>query len=150
MAVAGDPDDTRRAQLWRYREDHTLAIGTLGKPHKLDVTIPHDRLGEFIREIPGLVAQRVPGTVTWLFGHIGDGNIHVNVTGVDADDERIDEMVLTHVANIGGSISAEHGIGTAKKQWLHLNRGPEEIEAMRAFKRALDPDGILNPNALLP
>ena len=91
-----------------------------------------------------------PSAQVWLFGHAGDGNLHVNVTGPAPDDERVDETVLTLVADLGGSISAEHGIGTAKKRWLHLNRSPDEIAAMRAIKHALDPQGILNPNVLLP
>ncbi|MCU1387337.1 MAG: FAD-binding oxidoreductase [Ilumatobacteraceae bacterium] len=143
-------DESRRTQLWRYREEHTLAIGTLGQPHKLDVTIPQHQLAAFMRDIPTRVSRYAPDASTWLFGHVGDGNIHVNVTGVEPDDDGIDEVVLGHVAEIGGSISAEHGIGTAKKRWLHLNRSHAEIEAMRAIKRALDPDGILNPNVLLP
>jgi FAD/FMN-containing dehydrogenase len=91
-----------------------------------------------------------PSAQVWLFGHAADGNLHVNVTGVDPADERIDAAVLGLVADMGGSISAEHGIGTAKKQWLHLNRSEAEIAAMRAIKHALDPAGILNPNVLLP
>jgi len=143
-------DQTQRALLWRYREDHTLALNTLGKPHKLDVTLPIDRLAEFIDTVPVVVHGVVPHGRTWLFGHVGDGNIHVNISGVDADDESGDDAVLAYVASLGGSISAEHGIGTAKKRWLHLSRSTEEIDAMRAIKRALDPDNILNPNALLP
>ena len=87
---------------------------------------------------------------TWLFGHVGDGNIHVNVTGLPPDDDRVDDAVLGLVAEFGGSISAEHGIGTAKRRWLHLSRTPAEVEAFRSLKRALDPDGVLNPNVLLP
>jgi len=85
----------------------------------------------------------------WLFGHVGDGNVHVNVTGVAPDDERIDDAVFRLVASSGGSISAEHGIGTAKKRWLALARSPAEISAFRAIKGALDPGGILNPNVLV-
>jgi len=147
-AVAAD--DAQRDLLWRYREDHTLALNTLGKPHKLDVTLPIDRLAEFLETVPMVVRDVVPHGRTWLFGHVGDGNIHVNISGVDADDEAGDEAVLDHVASLGGSISAEHGIGTAKKQWLHLCRSAAEIDAMRAIKRALDPDNVLNPNAIFP
>ena len=143
-------DDAQRALLWRFREDHTLALNTLGKPHKLDVTLPIDRLAEFIDSVPTVVRGVAPHGRTWLFGHVGDGNIHVNISGVDADDEAGDDAVLGYVASLGGSISAEHGIGTAKKRWLHLCRSAAEIDAMRAIKRALDPDNILNPNALLP
>ena len=143
-------NENRSAALWRYREDHTLAIATVGTPHKLDVTVPIGRLAGFVRDIPGIVARQAPQATTWLFGHVGDGNLHVNVTGLAEDDESADEAVFEHVATLGGSISAEHGIGTAKKRWLHLTRSEAEIGAMRAIKDALDPDGILNPNVLLP
>ncbi len=146
--VATEP--TRRAELWRYREAHTEAINTLGPPHKLDVTVPLPRLAEFIDTVPGLVRSVAPEARTWLFGHVGDGNIHVNVSGLPPDDDRVDEAVVALVASFGGSISAEHGIGTAKRQWLHLSRGAEEIDAFRALKGALDPDRVLNPNVLLP
>ena len=80
---------------------------------------------------------------------MGDGNIHVNVTGPAPDDDRVDDAVFRLVAELGGSISAEHGIGTAKKRWLHLSRSPAEQAAFRSIKGALDPDGILNPAVLL-
>jgi FAD/FMN-containing dehydrogenase len=148
VAVATQTD--RRAELWRYREAHTEAINTLGPPHKLDVTLPAVALAGFAETVPTVVQAAAPGARTWLFGHIGDGNIHVNVTGVAPDDERVDGAVLGLVADLGGSISAEHGIGTAKRAFLHLSRSPAEIDAFRAVKRALDPDGILNPHVLLP
>jgi FAD/FMN-containing dehydrogenase len=81
---------------------------------------------------------------------VGDGNVHVNVTGLAPDDERVDDAVLVLAAELGGSISAEHGIGRAKRRWLHLNRTPDELAAFRALKSALDPDGVLNPGVLLP
>jgi FAD/FMN-containing dehydrogenase len=148
VAVASDPP--RRAALWRYRDEHTLAINTLGPPHKLDVTVPIDRLASFVDAVPGIVADVAPDAKTWLFGHVADGNIHVNISGLEPDDDRADHRVLDVVASWGGSISAEHGIGTAKKAWLHLNRSAAEIDAMRAIKAALDPDRVLNPNVLLP
>jgi FAD/FMN-containing dehydrogenase len=146
-------DAARRRDLWRYREDHTLAIASLGVTHKLDVTLPAAALAAFVEEAPGLVAAAVPvaaGVQTWLFGHAADGNVHVNVTGLDAGDDRVDDAVLRAVAERGGSISAEHGIGRAKRPWLHLARTPEEIRAMRSIKQALDPAGVLNPAVLLP
>ena len=85
-----------------------------------------------------------------MFGHAADGNIHVNVTGVDPDDDRVTDAVLRLVARRHGSISAEHGIGSAKRQWLSLVRSPAEIDAFRAIKRAPDPDRVLNPNVLVP
>jgi FAD/FMN-containing dehydrogenase len=146
--VATDPSP--RAELWRYREAHTEAINTLGPPHKLDVTLPLGSLAEFVDRVPPTVEAIAPAARTWLFGHAGDGNIHVNVTGLAPDDDRVDDALLRMVADLGGSISAEHGIGTAKRRWLHLSRTPDEIAAFRAIKRALDPDGVLNPNVLLP
>jgi FAD/FMN-containing dehydrogenase len=147
-AVAVEP--SQRAALWRYREEHTTAINAVGPPHKLDVTLPAPALAGFIEEVTRVVTGIAPEADVWLFGHAADGNLHVNVTGVDPDDERIDDAVLRLAADRGGSISAEHGIGTAKKRWLPLNRTEAELAAMRAIKHALDPDGILNPNAVLP
>jgi FAD/FMN-containing dehydrogenase len=148
-AVAVAADERRRAELWRYREEHTTAINTVGPPHKLDVTLPLGSLGRFIDDAPGIVAAVAPEARTWLFGHVADGNVHVNVTGVAPDDDRVDAAVLEAVADRGGSISAEHGIGTAKRQWLGLNRSPAERAAFAAVKHALDPAGILNPAVLL-
>ncbi len=143
-------DLSRRAELWRYREAHTEAINTLGPPHKLDVTLPLGSLAEFIDRVPETVRMIAPAARTWLFGHAGDGNVHVNVSGLPPDDDQVDDGVLRLVADFGGSISAEHGIGAAKRRWLHLSRTADEITAFRTLKRALDPDGVLNPNALLP
>lgn len=147
VAVA---DRSRQELLWSYRERHTEAINLLGPPHKLDVTLPAGRLAEFVEGVPAVVAAADPTARTWLFGHVADGNIHVNITGPAPDDERTDDAVLEEVARLGGSISAEHGIGTAKRRWLHLNRSPAEVELFRAIKGALDPTGVLNPHVLLP
>ncbi len=147
-AVAADAP--RRAELWRYREAHTEAINSLGSPHKLDVTLPPAALAPFVEEIASVIRSVRPSASTWLFGHSADGNIHVNVTGVEPGDESVDDAVLSYVAARNGSISAEHGIGTAKRKWLHLNRSSAELDAMRAIKAALDPAGIFNPNVLLP
>ena len=99
---------------------------------------------------PTLSGAADPAATTWLFGHVGDGNVHVNVTGVEPDDLSVDDRVMHYVAELGGSISSEHGIGTAKRPWLHLNRSDAELAAFRRLKTALDPAGILNPNVLLP
>ncbi|HLW44609.1 MAG TPA: FAD-binding oxidoreductase, partial [Acidimicrobiales bacterium] len=146
--VAVAVDSQRIASLFRYREGHTEAINSLGPPHKLDVTLPHAVLPEMVERFPSVVAAVAPGASVWLFGHVGDGNVHVNVTGVDPDDERVDDAVFRAVADAGGSISAEHGIGTAKRKWLELNRSPAELRAFGAIKHALDPDGIMNPHVL--
>jgi len=141
---------TDRARLWSYRDDHTLAINALGPPHKLDVTLPLSDLAAFVDEVPSLVRAVDPAARVWLFGHVGDGNVHVNVTGLAPDDDEVDAAVLRRVADRGGSISAEHGVGLLKRRWLSLSRSPEEIDAFRAIKAALDPRGTLNPHVLLP
>jgi FAD/FMN-containing dehydrogenase len=148
--VAVAADDRAARDLWRYREGHTEAINMLGAPHKLDVTLPADQLAAFLVEVRERIASVAPDAAVWLFGHAADGNVHVNVTGVAPDDDRITDAVLQLVARRGGSISAEHGIGTAKRAWLSLVRSPAEIAAYRAIKRALDPNKVLNPNVLLP
>ena len=149
-AVALEP--AARQRLWAFRENVTEAISTAGIPHKLDVTLPAARLAEFTEGVPAVVRAADPGAQPLLFGHLGDGNVHVNVLGPAGaePDESVDDAVLRYVASLGGSISAEHGIGTAKLSQLHLNRTPAELAAFRAIKQALDPSGVLNPNVLLP
>ncbi len=148
--VAVAVDAGRRAELWRWREAHTEAVNRLGPPIKLDVTLPAAALAPFVDEVPATVGAVAPQARVWLFGHAGDGNVHVNVTGwQEAEAEAIEERVLGLVVAASGSISAEHGIGTAKRRWLALDRSPADLAAMRAIKRALDPDGILNPACLL-
>ena len=147
--VAVATDRARRDQLWRLREEHALAINTVGVPHKFDVTLPIGRLAGFVGAVTRVVATARPAASVFLFGHVGDGNLHVNVTGVAPDDPGLDDAVLGLVVSMDGCISAEHGIGTAKAHHLALDRTPAELAAMRAVKRALDPDGIMNPNALL-
>ena len=147
-AVATDTATARN--LWRYREAHAEAINLVGTPHKLDVTLPARKLARFMHVVETRVQTVAPTAEVWLFGHGGDGNIHVNVTGVSADDDRVDDAVFGLVSELHGSISAEHGIGSAKRRWLPLVRSETEIAAFRAIKRALDPAGILNPHVLLP
>lgn len=150
-AVAGPAEPARRAGLWRWREAHTEAVNALGPPVKLDVTVPGGTVAAFCVDVRSWVAATAPGAACWLFGHVADGNVHVNVTGAPpAAEAAVAAAVLGLVTDVGGSISAEHGIGTAKRAQLHLSRTPTEIAAMRAIKAALDPAGILNPGALLP
>jgi FAD/FMN-containing dehydrogenase len=149
-ATAVATDGTARAHLWAYRERHTEVVNALGVPHKLDVTLPLARLAVFESVVRDRVASVAPGATIVIWGHVGDGNLHVNVIGPPADDERVDDVVLRLAAEMGGSISAEHGIGRAKVRWLTLTRSPAEIDAMRAIKRALDPAGLFNPGVLLP
>ena len=146
-AVAGTA--AHRERLRRYREAHTEAVASLGVPHKLDVTLPLPALAGFCDDVRAAVGRIAPAARTILFGHVGDGNVHVNVVGGAVPDE-VDAAVLHLVAEAGGSISAEHGIGRAKRAFLHLGRSPAELEAFRRIKAALDPAGVLNPNVLLP
>jgi FAD/FMN-containing dehydrogenase len=147
-ATAVATDAAGRARLWAYRERHTEAVSAEGVPHKLDVTLPQARLAEFERAVRRLVAETAPGARLVLFGHVGDGNLHVNVVGPPPEDEAVDVAVLQLVASMEGSISAEHGIGRAKAAWLALSRSPAELAAMQAIKTALDPEGILNPGVI--
>jgi FAD/FMN-containing dehydrogenase len=140
-------DASARAALWAYRERHTESISAAGIPHKLDLAFPLTRLAGF-RAALALLLEKESATGI-VFGHIAVGNLHVNVLGPAPDDESVDEAVLALAAEHGGTISAEHGIGRAKVQLLHLSRSPAEIAAMRAIKSALDPDGLLNPGVLL-
>ena len=143
-AVAADTADA--ARLWAYRERITEAVATLGTPHKLDVALPLRQLAPFLAALPAATA----GWTTHVWGHVGDGNLHVNVLGPADDDDTVDDAVLRLAAAHGGSIGAEHGIGRLKRRWLHLSRSPTELAAMRAVKRALDPAGLLGPGVLLP
>ena len=142
-------DDTSgRRGLWTLREGHTDAINAAGVPHKLDVGVPLRELDRFIDEVPRAVERAGAGRVI-LFGHLGDGNVHVNVLGAEPDDSSVDQAVLGLALDCGGTISAEHGVGVAKAAYLEVARGPVEVAAMRAIKRALDPQNLLNPGAVL-
>lgn len=142
-------DEARARSLWAYRERVTEAIATVGAAHKLDVTLPLDRLASFASDVRARIGRERPAAAVWLFGHAGDGNLHVNITGVADDDGAIDEAVLRLVAERGGSISAEHGIGRMKRAFLPFNRTADELRYYRAIKAALDPQGLLNPGVLL-
>lgn len=152
-AIGSDP--ATRQGLWRFRELHTESIGTRasdsgGVVHKLDIAVPPRKVPEFVEMAKNEIALLAPQAECYIFGHVGDGNLHINLlTDLDARDV-IDERILGLAVACGGSISAEHGIGTAKARWLRLSRSDAEIDAMRDIKRALDPQGILNPGVLLP
>jgi FAD/FMN-containing dehydrogenase len=141
-------DDLGRARLWRLREEHTAAISTHGVPHKFDVTVAVSDLPKFIVKTRQRISETNADWTAYIFGHAADGNMHVNVLGPSATDELVDEVVLQVVAEFKGSISAEHGIGSAKKKWLSLSRSQNEIALMKAIKGAIDPQGLMNPNTL--
>ncbi|GAB2835452.1 FAD-binding oxidoreductase [Actinocorallia aurea] len=137
--VAADPSDRHR--LWTYREAHAEAIRASGPAHKLDVGVPLAALPGFLADVPRLAGDSVPV----LFGHLAEANVHVNLLGGSADPS---PAVLARVAELGGTISAEHGVGRAKAAYLGLTRTPAEIAALRAVKAALDPAGLLNPGVI--
>ncbi|MEE3068111.1 MAG: FAD-linked oxidase C-terminal domain-containing protein, partial [Actinomycetota bacterium] len=140
-------DERQRQLLWRLRDDHTTAINRVGVPCKFDVTLPHDQIAAFIPEVKNLIAALATKSTTWIFGHVGDGNLHVNVTGLDGDDV-LDRSIYELVIAMGGSISAEHGIGTAKSAYLPMQRSDAELNLMRGLKAVCDPNGILNPSVI--
>jgi FAD/FMN-containing dehydrogenase len=148
--VAVGVERVEREHLWRWREAHPEAAAALGVVLKFDVTLPAAAIAEFCAQVPARLASGWPAATTLLYGHVGDGNIHVNIVGPDPDDDAVDAAVLDLVVHLGGSVSAEHGIGVAKRAWLARDRSVEEVAAMRAIKLALDPDGIMNPGVLLP
>jgi FAD/FMN-containing dehydrogenase len=141
-------DAAERARLWEYRERQSEAFSSLGIVHKMDVSVPLASLARCADELRSVVDGFDDVTVFGVFGHLADGNIHVEIAGPAADDTRVDHAILACVAGYGGSISAEHGVGRAKAGELHLCRAASEIAAMRAIKRALDPAGIMNPGVL--
>ncbi len=145
--VASDTTGVQR--LWAYRETHTEAISAAGVPVKLDVSVPLRELPALVEALPATVAAVAPAARPILFGHLGEGNLHVNVLDAGDAAEAVTEAVLRLVAGLRGSISSEHGVGRAKAAWLGLSRSAAEIAAMRRIKAALDPAGTLNPGVLL-
>ena len=148
LDVAVGLDASEQARLWRYREAQGEAFSSLGVTHKLDVSVPLPSLAACATELREFVGS-YPGVVAFgVFGHLADGNIHVEIHGPGADDVDVDRGVLECVARYGGSISAEHGVGRAKAADLHLCRSAAEISAMRSIKEALDPQGLMNPGVV--
>jgi len=145
-AIANDAVGRRR--LWELREGHTESVNAEGIPHKLDVSVPVARFAELAERAPDAVRAVDGDARTIVYGHVGDGNLHVNILGPAPDDEVVDDAVLELTLRLGGSVSAEHGIGIAKVDWLIRDRGEAAVEAMRAVKRAWDPSWILNPGVI--
>lgn len=144
--IAVATDRAGRERLWAYRERAAEALSAAGVPLKYDVGVPPDRLVEFEARAAEVCARH--GGQLFIFGHLAEGNAHANVLGADPDDEALDEALLTVVASLDGTISAEHGVGTLKRRWLRLTRDETDRSAMAAVKQALDPAGLLNPAVL--
>jgi FAD/FMN-containing dehydrogenase len=148
-AAVGETDADRR-RLWSYRERHPEAAGFLGVPIKLDVSVPAARWTRLAAEAAGVVAAADPAARVITFGHVADGNVHVNIVpGPQAPaDGRHEDALFSLVASLGGSISAEHGIGALKARWLGLARSDAERALFTRIRGALDPAGTLNPHVL--
>jgi FAD/FMN-containing dehydrogenase len=156
LAVAEiDPVDTaiatdarQREALWRYREGHPEAVNAAGRPLKLDVAVPLTELAQFEADLRATVESLAPTAQLILFGHLGEGNLHVNVLGVANGADLLTQAVLKLVVSRSGSICAEHGVGRAKAAWAHLSRSATDLAAMRNVKTALDPNWLLNPGVI--
>src|SRR4051794_587175 len=154
-AIAESLDQTRA--FWRIREMFGEVQRQVGGSIKHDISVPVAHVPAFIREANEAVMKLIRGARPLPFGHLGDGNIHYNVAQpVDADKaaflERwhdVNKVVFEVVLKYGGSISAEHGIGIMKRDLLPTIKDPVAMELMRAIKRTLDPNGILNPGKVL-
>lgn len=145
-AILAEGADT--ARLWRYREGTGEALAR-HRVVKLDIALPLARLAAGVAAIERDARAVAPSVRPFLFGHLLDGNVHVNLGDVPADRrEPVERAVLETVLAHGGSIGAEHGIGRAKVAWLAADRSPGDLAAMRAVKRALDPNSLLNRGVL--
>ncbi len=144
------------ADLWSLREGISESLSATGMPHKNDISLPVAALEAFTAELDAVFAARYPGWEIAVFGHVGDGNLHINImkpAGMEKSEflahaKGADRDLFALVATHHGSVSAEHGIGLLKKAALPYTRTAAEIEIMRAIKRALDPNGILNPGKI--
>jgi FAD/FMN-containing dehydrogenase len=143
--------------MWKIRENISIAERAHGKALKHDVAVPVSRVAEFLRAGEALVRKVAPGADLIAFGHVGDGNIHFNVTPppgkgdqwLDGEGLAVTHAVHDLIASLNGSISAEHGIGKLKRDELAERKAGVEIDLMRAVKRALDPDNRMNPGRVV-
>jgi FAD/FMN-containing dehydrogenase len=143
--------------FWRLREAFSEAQKGAGGSIKHDVSVPVDRIPEFLERASHVVERICPGARPVPFGHFGDGNLHYNVSQPEGMHRAaylelwtaMSDAIFELVSDLGGSFSAEHGVGQMKREALRLYRTPVELDMMRAIKHALDPNGILNPGKLL-
>jgi FAD/FMN-containing dehydrogenase len=156
-AVIAESEAQRQA-IWRLREEHSEAQKRAGGSVKNDVSVPVSKTAELIERAGAGCAALIPGCRVTAFGHIGDGNIHLNIVqpaGADpaaflARDHEIMDAVNRIVRDLDGSFSAEHGIGQLKPYLMPVWRGGAELALMRRIKAALDPQGLMNPGKVLP
>jgi FAD/FMN-containing dehydrogenase len=147
----------QRDAFWRIREDMPDTQKLEGGSIKHDISVPVHLMPKFIAKGWEIIAREFPGARPCIFGHLGDGNLHYNISqpeGGNRDDflsqrNRISEPIYDLVRSMDGSISAEHGIGRMKRDLLARTRSSVELDMMRAIKKALDPQGIMNPGKVL-
>jgi len=149
--------DRQIAELWRYREGISESIAHF-PPYKNDLSVTVSRVPEFLRRMGELTDEICPGFDVVWYGHIGDGNLHMNIlkpaemalAEFEQRSHQISDRTYALTRELGGSISAEHGIGLLKRPWLEQVRSAAEIERMQGIKQAFDPANIFNPGKLLP
>lgn len=149
-------NSSQAQNLWRLREDISETIAKF-TPYKNDISVKASRIPQFLQQVDELVSNRYPDFEIIWFGHIGDGNVHLNILKPESLPAQIffDQCasvsmeVFELVQQHGGSISAEHGVGLLKKPFLRYSRSAQEIEYMRAIKRLFDPNNIMNPGKLV-
>ena len=147
--------DAQAAQLWRLREGITESLARQ-VPYKNDVSVRISAMPAFLAETQALLGEAYPQFEVVWFGHIGDGNLHINVLKPDGMEnadfvtqcEQVTKLLAASLKRHQGSISAEHGIGLVKKGYLESTRSTEEIAVMRGIKQVLDPNGLMNPGKL--
>ena len=150
--------ETQARELWMVRENISEAQQLDGANIKHDIAVPVSSVPTFIDEVQPLLQAAYPGVRPMIYGHLGDGNLHFNVSrpaGMSTPDwqaetDRVNVIVLDVVARMQGSFSAEHGLGQLKNHEMALYKTPLEIDLMRRLKNALDPKGLMNPGKLLP
>ena len=143
---------TQAENLWRLREDISETIAQF-TPYKNDIAVRVSAVPQFLNDVDKLVRAEYPEFEIIWFGHIGDGNVHLNIlkpTGLEPQEffdkcGAVSSQVFSIVQQHGGSISAEHGVGLLKKPYLKYSRDEQEIEYMRVIKQAFDPNNVLNP-----
>ncbi len=140
-------DANAQQRLWQVREAVAEVLGVYGPPLKFDVSLPLSAIHAFSDDAARLIAEHAPDAIPVLFGHIGEGNLHLNIVrcALTGDAEReLYSAMMALIAGHGGNVSSEHGVGTRKRDYLSMARTDADIAAMRVLKNALDPTGYLN------